>query len=157
MTTYADIATPATNIRYYQDATEKIHKKTTMILPEDDRNWFYQCIAELVQSAKARGSNPSRPELLEGRAHRNLNFKEWFIAYANPSKGAFRALFLDMTASVSDRSLERLWTILEMVPEKNREELIEDIGTLVLEAYEWGKQCEPHDGKTQILNELSTW
>lgn len=145
------------SIRYFQDETDKLHKRTKAILPEDERIWFYQRIADLINSAKARGSNPNDPLFTDGRSITGLNVRERFIAFRNPAKGAFRKQILDLTTMVSDVSLEHLWTVLEMIQEKNRGVFAQKIISLVEQSYAWGEKSEPHKDRGTILSEISTW
>lgn len=156
MTTLADNTAP-TSIRYFQDETAKLRNRTATILPEDEQVWFYHNIAQLIKSAKARGSNPENPLFTDDRSITGLNIKERFIAFRNPAKGVYRKRLLDMTTLMSDQDLERLWTTLEMMPEKKRAVFLDDIMSLMKQAYAWGEKCEPEKNFDNISSEISTW
>lgn len=145
------------SLRYFQQETGKIYKNTSLLLPEVERNRLNLCIATLVHSAKARGSNPDNQLFIDDRTITGVNMREWFINQHNPAKGAFRKYILPLTASVSDKSLETLWSVLEMLQEKNRNRIAESIIVLVEKAYAWGSIGEPHADPETILAELSTW
>lgn len=155
MTTLAD--TTPTSIRYFQDETAKLHENTKMFLSKDERDWLYHSVAQLIKSAKARGSNPNNPLFTDERTITGLHVRERFIASNYPEKGIYRKRLLNLTTLMSDPDMERLWTILEMVNVKRRAALTKDIISLVEQAYAWGETCEPHDNFDRIISEISTW
>lgn len=155
MTTLAD--TIPTSIRYFQDETAKLHENTKIFLSKDERDWLYHSVAQLIKSAKARGSNPGNPLFTDERTITGLHVRERFIASNNPEKGIYRKQLLNLTTLISDPDMERLWTILEMVEVKKRIVLTRDIISLVEQAYAWGETCEPNDGFDNTASDISTW